>query len=237
MARPPVWQSSEWQEAKRKLLKDSCQQCGENEQLALVHLWKPPRYRSLLAKVELAKIENLVQSGELEPFTFDDEPRDSCPSCQSINLRRRKTKHPPFKCGRCGEEFETAVEIMVRDEYLYNKAFRDWKSKHLADFQNEIENAVNTKQEEFDKRYRSGEGTETFCKKCAFLFTQKGMILCRNCKNHYHKRRYEQCYTCNTSSLSVQVLCDKCNVVKMDPQPGDINICESCMDKMWSEMT
>ena len=47
-----------------------------------------------------------------------------------------------------------------------------------------------------DSRYMSGEGTATFCKKCAFLWDVKGQLLCRKCRERYHDFSYETCFNC-----------------------------------------
>ena len=42
----------------------------------------------------------------------------------------------------------------------------------------------------------SGEGTATFCKKCAFLWDVKEMRLCSSCEEHYHHFKYKTCFNC-----------------------------------------
>ena len=234
----PVWQSEEWKNARAELLAEKCQQCSSTETLSLVHLWKPPRYSVLRQKVESQLLNEMIEAGNIQSFdpSASEEERMSCPECQSISLRSRKTKRPRYKCGRCMAEFDNAIAIVVRDDFLYNQLYRTWKTQQLGEEQEElIETKIKTLQQQYDAEYRSGKGTTTMCRKCAFLWTQKQMQLCTTCKTRYHKRRYDQCYECYQQSDLV--LCEKCQKNRIVPQPGGINICESCYEKMWDELT
>lgn len=55
-----------------------------------------------------------------------------------------------------------------------------------------------------DEEYLSLEGTIRLCRRCN-LAHHKGMVLCRECKKRYHKRRYPMCWECwKKSSLSLK---------------------------------
>lgn len=237
MKKEPVWYSKEWKKAREKFLETSCSQCGSDNKLSLVHMWKPPSYKSIELEVKQELLAELINNQEVEDFELEeaDTIRKACPDCQSINIRERKTKQPVYKCNRCSFEFNQAAEIMVRDDYLYHRMYKKWRDQKLQGKNEEIERRVREKQEKLDQKYRSGEGTVTFCGKCAFLWTQKQMKLCNTCKQNYHKRRYESCYQCYQQENLVD--CEKCKEIKLQPQPGDINICETCMEKMWEDLT
>ncbi len=46
------------------------------------------------------------------------------------------------------------------------------------------------------ERYLSGDDTITLCKKCAFLWDKHGLILCKDCKEHYHPLSDGKCKYC-----------------------------------------
>jgi len=234
----PVWQTEEWQQARELLLADSCSQCGSTKKLSLVHLWKPPKYHQIRNKVAdelIGELLSIGQIAEMDPATAgSDEIRQACPSCQSVNLRQRKIKRPMYKCGRCGSEFDMPVSIILRDEIRYQQAYRQWRDDQLSHKEELIETKIQSLQEEYNTKYRNGEGTITLCGKCSFLWTQKGMKLCSTCKTNYHRRRYDQCYECNQQNR--QVKCDKCGTL-IEPDPTGFNICKDCYEKMWDEMT
>lgn len=233
MDKRSTWHTKEWQKARDKFLQDECQQCGSSEKLALVHLWRPPRYSTIKIKQQQKKLKELIQLGKVQPFNEQylrlEEKRNSCPECNSINIQSRKTKLPKYRCGRCFNEFEKGDEVILIDEKEYTKQYKKWMENNLKKYSAEIEQLIQITQEDYNQRYINGEGTTTMCQKCAFLWTQKGMKLCVQCKVKYHKKRYDHCYDCN------KVLCEKCESTKLLPQPGGLNICEDCYEKMWEE--
>lgn len=234
----PVWQTEEWQQARQRLLADSCSQCGKTEKLSLVHLWKPPKYHQIQNKVAEEIINDLINSGQIAEMDSTiagcDESRQACPSCHSVNLRQRKIKRPIYKCGHCNTEFDNPSTVIIRDEFRYQQAYRKWREEQLSDKEEIIESRIKFLQDDYNVKYRNGEGTITLCGKCSFLWTQKGMQLCTSCKENYHKRRYDQCYECNQQEK--QVSCEKCTTL-MDPDPTGFNICQDCSEKMWEDLT
>jgi hypothetical protein len=138
-------------------------------------------------------------------------PLPACPSCKRRSLSERKKLKPKWRCIGCHHEFDelTTVEVEVdsrngKDEYNRyiqdrRDVYTDFQITHadvveqrygaaLADYEKE-------KQASFD-HYISGDGTLTFCKKCAFLWDMKEMMLCSKCKTHFHPFRFENCYNC-----------------------------------------
>jgi hypothetical protein len=231
MSFEPVWTSDAWKNARDTLLKSECEQCGSSEKLVLMHTWKPPKFRYTLFQLQREWVLNQVDLNIIPLFdeTLYKQLRDSCIQCSSLQLSFRKTKSPPYRCKNCKHEFEKPEKIEVIDDYVYNKAYKNWieeQSKHeLTSLLKQAEQI----HENYSNDYKSGKGTVTFCKKCQFLWTQKGMKLCNLCKTSYHKKNYEQCFNCNS------VKCQKCNVNNVLPQPGDLNICDPCYEVMWKE--
>ena len=46
------------------------------------------------------------------------------------------------------------------------------------------------------ERYMSGQDTQTFCRKCAYMWDIHGMKICRECNEKYHPIAYKTCQNC-----------------------------------------
>ena len=136
--------------------------------------------------------------------------RPACPACGKRSLTARK-RTVDWRCIACHLEFDNPVIVDVPvdsktggEKYaLYRNerqtAFQEFKATHDNEveklYQDELAEYELVRQASYDK-YTSGEGTITFCKKCAYLWDVKGMELCDGCRKHYHLFRYDTCYAC-----------------------------------------
>ena len=71
------------------------------------------------------------------------------------------------------------------------------KSMVKQQYQNEINRKAMLDYLNANIQYLSFDGTKTFCKKCAFLSTQKDKDLCPQCNKNYKYRIYQVCSNCN----------------------------------------
>jgi hypothetical protein len=110
------------------------------------------------------------------------------------------------------------VEVEVssrtgREEYAQykqesQKAFEKFRATHSAFIEERYAPVMAEylkEQEASDRRYMSGEGTATFCKKCAFLWDMREMMLCGNCKTKYHHFRYSTCFDCISEERKLEI--------------------------------
>lgn len=143
--------------------------------------------------------------------------RQACPQCNRCSLTERKKLRPKWRCIGCHHEFDESITVEIpinnrtekgeydkyRQEVLF-PAFDDFVDAHqdiveqryaaaLAEYENERQVS--------DDEYLSGEGTATFCKKCAFLWDMKEQKLCDQCKERYHSFKYATCYSCLPQSF------------------------------------
>jgi hypothetical protein len=56
-----------------------------------------------------------------------------------------------------------------------------------------------------DEEYFSFVGTMILCKRCHYAL-HRGYVLCRKCKNNYHRPIYDMCSKCNKDSIPQEVI-------------------------------
>ena len=206
------WQTKQWKEMRKQRIGDRCKQCGSTDgPFVLQHFSheqpEPPSKHTL--------VWELINEYGLYPGPPTIQ-KAGCPECRRSSLSERRTKTPKWRCIKCHNEFDDPIfddpiQVQVRSDSSagkdeYNKwlgvrrdVYNDFLAEHgdvveqrygaaLADYEAERQAS--------DRKYMSGEGTATFCKKCAFLWDKKDMRLCANCKEHYHHFRYETCFNC-----------------------------------------
>jgi len=212
------WHTKEWKEMRALRIGDKCEQCDSTDPpMLLQHLSheepeSPPSKRDI--------VWDLMRE-------FDQVPprptvrRPTCPECNDRSLGKRKKLKPTWRCNRCHNEFD---EPRMVDTIINNRTEKDawvkWKNEVLFpthdDFadahQDEVEQRFGTLIDEYElkrqasyDRYVSGEGTVTFCKKCAFLWDMKEMRLCGQCRKNYHPFRYDTCFSCLPESRKDEI--------------------------------
>ena len=205
------WHTKKWKRMREERLGDECVQCRSVQPpLVIQHLSHeqliPPQKHELIW--ELINERNLYPQ---KPEVF----RDGCPKCRKISIQERKSIDPKWKCRSCSNEFDepsaVSVKVSSRSKKGRGKEEHDefWKKRKQIynEFQSENKDLIEQKYQELsigyeqarkisDDRYMSGEGTVTFCKKCAYLWDIEGKRLCRLCKKDYHEFKYKHCYEC-----------------------------------------
>lgn len=208
------WHTKEWKEIRQARLKDYCEQCKtKQEPLVLQHMRKTKPYQFFITEKYQEILVQEIDKGidyeeikdQVEQYLLENmEKRNVCPSCQSINIRERKTITPKFSCIKCKHEFD---EPLYREDYLrggssvediINKIGEKKIREKVWDLHSEeIRTYAIIKSIEEFERYISCIDTVTFCKKCAFLWDKKGMKLCDHCKIKYHGIGRKCCQECS----------------------------------------
>jgi hypothetical protein len=92
----------------------------------------------------------------------------------NVGLVKWKSIRRNLERGKAGEGL--SVEEVVRVTSEKYMAFKERAEANYMDF--------------------SPENVAVLCKRCHFA-TEKGKILCKQCRKHYHGKRYPLCYECN----------------------------------------
>ena len=206
-----VWRTPEWHALRERLINDHCAQCSSTEgPFTLQHFWHPltiPEAARLLRLQHRrrARDEYLIRY----PIIEATEERQACPRCHSVNIYSRDRVTPRWKCnyrsGRrwCGHEFDQPVRV-IAPAYKVNAAqtqaswtaFYAYYNLQYADMAESFNVQATLHVLELFERYLSGEGTGTFCRKCAFMWDQNGLRLCHMCRTEWHKHHEPACIVC-----------------------------------------
>jgi hypothetical protein len=213
-----VHTSDEWKELRGRLIKGQCDQCGTSEApFTLHHLIRPATLPDISHRLftELwsqYKAENPVDIADHELPSVD------CPACPRCGYRtiywRKKTAD--WKCNRqvagraaCGHVFNEPALVQVPDTRVRARAFdgryAEWLVRKQEVYAEVMREAVLEWIDGFEK-YMSGEDTATFCKRCAYMWDQKGLCLCPNCSTEYTPIGSRECPRCSADYK----LCERC---------------------------
>lgn len=229
-----LWELPEWKATRKRLLKSHCEQCGNKDKvLVLTHTKTMPSAKSVGRKIRQQMLEELIAKGGIEEFSLSDEEKsrfqiETCPSCSSSSLRIRKVKSPKYACNNCKGEFENANTVINWNDYDLLRLRNEYNWQQLEPHRDEIDNRYQAEMEANKEWYLSGNDTWTLCNSCSFNF-KKGRILCETCRKHYHSKRYEGCFHCNS------VLCTKCKETRILKKLG-VNTCEECTESKICEI-
>ena len=202
------WHTKRWKEMRNQRIGDTCEQCGSKKApFVLQHFG---HYEDLpFAPTRDSVVRELM--GEYDAFPVKPTlERPACPKCNKRSISKRKIK-PTWRCIRCRNEFNDPLTVEVKidrrtgkeenEQYRLQcwKTFEKFQISHtdIVDkrHQEKLEEHEKLRQSSYEN-YMSGEGTATFCKKCAFLWDVKGLMLCSQCKTGYHAFQYNNCYNC-----------------------------------------
>lgn len=235
MQRPKgLWQSKEWKTKVVELRTTTCAQCGTTAgKMVLQHLWQPPSEQDIWREAKHDVLKQLIADGR--EIAFEQRPElaspqfiaEVCPNCDRTGFSTRKTMTPRYRCGHCTHTFDHPnrrfnplhpIVVLLRKTHLNNQLLRIRET-----CQPEVEARVRTLKTEYHARYMSCKDAVTYCQKCAFLMDMKNKQLCANCKQHYHKIGYRQCFEC--SKKTELQLCERC---KQNYHSRHQSLCYSC---------
>lgn len=199
---PKPWATPEWKAWRDAHIGVACAQCGSADgPMVLQHLRQPLSFATLRKLVRA----DLWAMAREDGHWADPEPklveRDTCPSCSSTNIRWYKTQ-TSWRCMRtqggrpaCRHEFVGPVRVMLPDQMQWAAAKQaNWQAFVEANDDLISDQALEMSFDE-SREYLGMEHTTTFCKKCAFLWDQKGMRLC-GCGQGYHSHETASCRDC-----------------------------------------
>lgn len=184
-------------------IRESCEQCGSSEKpLVIQHFWHPRSFGKIfrdLAGDDWINFKSSYNEKLAEHLKIED---DVCPRCGSANIRYQKMLGD-WRCQTCQDKFKTPIRGMVLDREgrrILSAKKRDSYECRWRQFQNEYgpkygKAAVLTAIGE-TRRYLSLENTATFCKRCAFLWDERGLRLCVRCGDAFHSVATPACRTC-----------------------------------------
>ena len=209
------WQTVYWKNRRKELIKDTCEQCDSTKQpMVLQHMWQPSSYKNHVREIYATFLEDekmkdtipLVDDSVIESYLdqFTDI-KETCPSCQSRSLSKRKTMRPTYRCIRCNHEFDEPKMVPFHSKLGVAPSFEQVRQsiarRRLQDYiwdtyGNEIKKRAILRGIEDTKRYMSMEDTKTFCKRCAFLWDKKRKKVCDVCKDTLIPIEMHACYSC-----------------------------------------
>ena len=214
MAKP--WHTKEWKEMRGERIADLCEQCGSTKGTFVLQHFSHYERVNPLPSMKNVLWDILSERGVLSPRPTVE--RRACPECEYRSIYERKGK-PTWRCQRCNNEFDDPLMVEVeadsrtgRDEFAqYKEECHHKIDTFLVERAAEANELYLPYLERHEKElqasradYMSGEGTATFCKKCAFLWDMKGQRLCHICRNNYHPFRFKNCYNCLPASIKEQ---------------------------------
>ena len=198
---PKPWATKEWKAWRAENVGTACVQCGSAEgPMVLQHLRHPMSFNEIRKAVRHHLWEIAQENGHVSEPPCPTEERQVCPLCNSTAIRYYKT-FGHWRClgkkhgKQCGHEFSEPVVAQVPDKKAWWplkqeawREFMDWNEDLIG----EQTLAISFEQQ---AEYLSMEHTTTFCKKCAFLWDQKGLRLCK-CGRQYHAFHNPACRQC-----------------------------------------
>jgi len=123
------WQTKDWRERRKRLIKDKCEQCGATEDLAVHHPSMPEKYDKYYLKAYMYFNELFLEENANTNFNdfitkedilnyIENTPRETykmCPKCSGNYYERRKEPH--LVCSKCKFEFDEPIS-KVLPEYV-----------------------------------------------------------------------------------------------------------------------
>lgn len=218
------WETVEWKKKRQEIIKNECQQCGSTEQpFVLQHTWHPTSYDTYIRKYydEYYQLHNqrlseklAIPDKKVESYIIKNgAEREACPKCQSVNIQKRKTLSPLFKCNKCHFEFEDTIKVtyfrkhkkVLSPEQIKNIMLGEKIKDYMWNtYGEEIRKAALIQSMKDHKRYMSLQDTVTFCKKCAYLWDMKWKKLCPICKKNYISLHSGSCSECNSIKTTIK---------------------------------
>lgn len=245
--RDRLWQTAEWKQLRERLLRPPCEQCGAAEgPHTLQHMWHPQTVSERAAALRAEHKERAWQQFATEHggdpkfhdrYVPDGALRPGCPRCGGWVLQERKSEKAlavmtRFRCGTqrnnryCHYEFDEPVDVqpikLLDRTSLLRQAFRAAHGPVDQVTQDAIVLEATMLAVEDFAAYMSGEGTSTFCKRCAYMWDIKGLRLCMECRDGWHEHRWTRCRACATGAT--WVACEACGQRRLSTASS----CQNC---------
>lgn len=230
-----VWQTAEWKQKRNKLIGDTCEWCGDDNDDTVFQLhhdeFTKPNYNALWVD---ASDWCFVNSSAFDHSLVEN--RTECPSCKLSDFYARKTKTPEYRCNKCKHKFSqpktfNAIELAlsknqrvqyyITDEYHTSKLKWLKQPKHKQQSREKFAELVEEKWNE----YKSLVDTITICRSCHFQHHKRGRQFCEKCESEWHSSKYDMCWDCIVDENNLKK-CNECDEKWFNPTK--YNKCKNC---------
>lgn len=239
-----LYGTPEWRNLRERLIKLYCEQCSSDVgPMTLQHLWHPTTLTDIAKQLHHAdrqeaweryRVEHELTDGLQDILEPVGPERPGCPICGGYNVRTRSKLTPRWKCLTarnkqiCGAEFDKPITTretkLITADVLRRQAFATQYAPRYRAREWEVLTQAAIVALEEHVAYLSGEGTHTFCKKCAYLWDERGVRLCQGCRDAFHPHHEPHCRACATGGR--WVVCSACSKTRhLDRYPT----CWSCI--------
>lgn len=218
--------TQDWKKRREKIIKDSCEQCGSDNELS-IHQDNIPRkygeYKHEAARkyFDIFDKENSIE--DIVPYEevvekikgIPTKEQERCPFC-GHTIRKRRKMSPACICSKCSKEFDTPLKIknptFIDDinkgktlKKPYEKYYTEERLKLYGEkkkaivwetYEKEIEKEALLKYMSANISYLKLENSRTLCKVCSFNYNKNNTDICTKCKVRYKKVYYETCWDC-----------------------------------------
>jgi len=228
------WTTGEWKALRERLIGNHCQQCETTTgPMVLQHFWHPATVDEIVRDLQSAlreaawtdyHQEYAASDGLQDLEVLDGPPRRGCPKCDGYSIQERKRTRGPgkimhrFRCMTvrnkqpCGHEFDEPNTVqptrVISVETQRRAAFEEFYNPVFRSLERQVYTTATMRAVEEFSLYMSGEGTATFCRRCAYMWDKRGLRLCMNCCDGWHTPAEELCGACRTGRR--YVLCATC---------------------------
>ena len=232
-ALPKLWHTKEWNEKRKKLIKDNCEQCGigkEDSPMYIQHLVHPPKFSNIRNALFAQKFKRYIENNNIDfknsPITDEEyekylkeniEIRKICPNCKKQSISFRKTMTPKYRCSGCRHEFNEPEEI----EYIPDLKIRptDEDIRKILDYNNSRSSYYALRQELY-LRWQNEIG------KAALIISMEQsekygtlkdtVTFCKKCATYMDMRNRLLCYSCKKYYFNFRLysVCYHCHIEK-----------------------
>jgi len=178
------WQLKDWREKRKVILEGKvCEWCSSSKDLVLHH-----REGILPYHDHESEIASEIFQRELSKGTIKAKV-EACPKCESSNIPSRETMTPKYRCANCGFQFDKP--ILRQKRRLSKDEWRQFVDEHKE----EIKRIVESERRQYHDDYVQLNGVMVLCKRC-HMAIEKGLVLCKVCRERYHEPNFEMCRSC-----------------------------------------
>lgn len=212
------WQTKDWKDRRKKLLKDKCELCNSHEGLKIQHLSHPRKYAEIerLVTRKYANSSGVAESAiNIDDFkmyvtnNYDYNPVPYCPQCNDNRPNKRVKKQPQYRCAVCKHEFdkpkfisfEELVEFFIQDEESIAVRDKCFVSKNSWKNQNSLRQIKYWWKKELAKMINEQAiQKEAFIlyleDNIRYLSFEDAITACTKCATNYDLNKLELCPQC-----------------------------------------
>jgi ribosomal protein L37AE/L43A len=217
------WHTKDWNERRKIILKDKCEQCGSTETLTLQHFTHPPNYQTIQKTVfqqyyerflieNEANLESVISKNDIIEYIqkIPREIKKVCPICSGNFYTRRRA--PIHVCNRCKYEFDEPVSkeipefvddfVLSENEVKKIAILKKTSVKFYTDFYPSIIASMIRKKyiKEIEKKTMLIYLDENI----EYLSFENTKTFCKKCAFNYDKNGRDLCPKCKKNYKKIQ---------------------------------